>query len=217
MFSVVVFASSLLIHSPGKAESAAKGKLPPACQRWFSKQKIKGHEDCSFKCSLAESDMGTFDCSRFCDEFCESKPDLGFQISNLYPGLTDAERKFVDQNPVAATKAYWLSWRADSSCKLIYFKSDTNDESDACRHFMWAAFMNQSLGATVASQILDAHEKNNSQPEQERAMDLANNRRGIIVSTEMLKGKKVFEKDFLEQFKKDLLDGKLIVLKRRSK
>jgi hypothetical protein len=217
MFSMVIFVSSLVIHSPVQAESAAKNKLPSACQRWFSKQKIKGNEDCSLKCSLAESDMGTFDCSRFCDELCESKPDLGFQISHLYPGLTEAERKFVDQNPVTATKAYWLSWRAEGSCKSIYFKSDTNDESDACRHYMWAAFMNQSLGTAVANQILDAHEKNESQPEQERAMDLANNRRGIIISSEMMKAKEVFEKDFLEQFKKDLLEGKLVVLKRRSK
>lgn len=163
--------------------------------------------------------MGTFDCNRFCDVLCGAKPsNFGFQISNVYPGLTDAEREFVDQNPTIAAKAYWLSWRAESACKSIYKRSDTNDESDACRHFMWAVFLNQDFGEKTSMKILDAHEQNDSQPESEKAMDLANNRRGILISTEIIaKSKKVTEADFLEQFKKDIIDGKLIVLKRRTK
>lgn len=199
----------------------ASSSIPIECKRWFDKSKVKAGKDCSLDCSMLSTDMSTFDCSRFCDDLCESRPtedqDFGFKLSSIYPGLTDAERKYADKHPKAALKGYWLSWRAESICKDLYFKSDTNDESDACRHFMWAALMSSELGATTASEILDAHEQNDSQPEQERAMDLANNRRALIVGADLIKSKKTSEQDFLSQFKEDLKAGRLIVLKGKRK
>ncbi len=90
---------------------------------------------------MIDTDMSTFDCPRFCDKFCESlkeeeKSDSGLKISALYPGLTEDEKRIVDKNPKKALEAYLLSWRAESICKTIYLVSDTNDESDACRHFV---------------------------------------------------------------------------------
>jgi hypothetical protein len=171
---------------------------------------------------MLKSDMATFDCSRFCDELCrpvhKTEPiDFGFKLSSLYPGLTEAEKKIVDKNPHKALYAYWLSWRAESVCKEIYFVSDTNDESDACRHFVWAALLNSTFGPSMTSEILDAHEQNPDEPEEEKAMDLANNRRGLIASSELIKEKKTKESEFLSQFLTDLKNGKIIVLKGKKK
>lgn len=110
-----------------------------------------------------------------------------------------------------------LSWKAEKICHQIYLKSDTNDESDACRHYIWAGLLNFEFGQADANQILDAHEQNPLSPEAEKAMDLANNRRGIIVSSELRSKKTIEESKLLEQYKADLSNGKLIVLKRKKK
>lgn len=138
-------------------------------------------------------------------------------MSSLYPGLTESERRFIDANPKVAIEAYWMSWKAEKICNSVFAVSDTNDESDACRHFMWACLLNNKLGQKTASEILDAHEQNPNEPQQEKAMDMANNRRGIIASDVLIKAKKTKELDFLNQFKQDLKDGKLIVLRGRKK
>lgn len=195
--------------------------LPKQCKDWFEKAKLLREKDCALKCALLDSDMSNFDCSRFCDQLCSEssqtqEPEI--KLSALYPGLTDPEKKFIDQHPKDAVKAYWLSWRAEGICKDKYLVSDTNDESDACRHFVWAALLNRQFGAKTASDILDAHEQNPDEPEDEKSMDLANNRRGIIVSSEMLKrSKELKDAEILSQFLSDLNEGKIIVLKRRKK
>ncbi len=170
-------------------------------------------------CALLKSDMRTFDCSRFCEDFCKPKQkneaiNFGFKLSSLYPGLTDEEQRFVDKHPREALQAYWLSWRAESVCKTIYLVSRTNDESDACRHFVWAALLNSKFGQSFASELLDAHEQNPKEPQAERSMDLANNRRGLIASNELIKISKNQESDFFKQFLDDLKAGKIVVLKR---
>lgn len=179
-------------------------------------------KSCAMDCALIESDMGTFDCSRFCDDLCatlkKSEPaDFGFKLSSLYPGQTEAEKQFVDESPKMAVEAYWLSWRAESICKEVYFISDTNGGSDACRHFIWAALLNAKFGSKPTAELLDAHEQNPDQSEEEKSMDLANNRRGLIASSELIKKKKGDDATFLKQFLTDLKEGKIVVLKRRNR
>jgi hypothetical protein len=60
-------------------------------------------------------------------------------------------------------------------------------------------------------------QQNPDEPEEEKAMDLANNRRGLIASSELIKEKKTKESEFLNQFLTDLKNGKIIVLKRKKK
>lgn len=204
-----------------QAKAAKSNSITQACREWFKKAKVAS-SSCALNCALIKTDMSTFDCSRFCDDLCAelmapTDADFGFKLSSLYPGLTEAEKKFADQNPKIGAHAYWLSWRAESICKGEYHVSDTNDESDACRHFIWAALLNTQFGAKLTSEILDAHEQNPDQPEEEKSMDLANNRRGLIVSSELIKDKKYDEGIFLKQFLTDLRSGKIVVLKRRKK
>lgn len=84
-------------------------------------------------------------------------------------------------------------------------------------HFIWAALLNTKFGSKLTTELLDAHEQNPDQPEEEKSMDLANNRRGLIVSSELIKSKKSEDSVFLRQFLTDLKDGKIVVLKRRNK
>lgn len=203
------------------AEPSNSTKVPDVCRRWFDKSKVATGKSCEIKCALMKSDMGTFDCSRFCDDLCapsEKSPSnsVGVRLASVYPGLTDAEKRFVERNPGPALQAYLLSWRAESLCKDIYFVSDTNDESDACRHFLWAALLNAKFGTKITTELLDAHEQNPDQPEDEKSMDLANNRRGLIASSELIKSNKNSESEFLKQFLSDLKEGKIIVLKRKK-
>jgi hypothetical protein len=46
------------------------------------------------------------------------------------------------------------------------------------------------FGRERAEEILNAHENNPMQPEEEKSMDLANNRRGVSVAEIMLQNKK---------------------------
>lgn len=204
------------------SDRSKSDQVPKSCKAWFEKSKVVAGNSCAMDCALIKSDMGTFDCSRFCDQLCAPPKKLesvifGFKISSLYPGLTEAEKKFVDKNPKIAAHAYWLSWRAEKLCEEIYLISDTNDESDACRHFIWAALLNAKFGSKLTTELLDAHEQNPDQPEDEKSMDLANNRRGLIASSELIKNERIDDALFLKQFQTDLKEGKIVVLKRRKK
>lgn len=123
------------------AEASKANPVPRECRVWFEKAKIDSSKSCAMDCALIKSDMGTFDCSQFCDDLCVSlkksdSANFGFKVSSLYPGLTEAEKQFVDNNPQMAVHAYWLSWRAENLCKEVYLISDTNDESDACPFYL---------------------------------------------------------------------------------
>lgn len=107
---------------------------------------------------------------------------------NIY-GLTNDELPLAKRSPTDTSLAYLKSWKAESACGRIYKVSDTNDESDACRHFLWAALLMESLGREKSEDILNAHENNPQQPEDEKSMDLANNRRGISVAERLIKNK----------------------------
>ena len=213
---------ALFFDTSFAAESKKAQSIPKECRAFFENAKLVKGKNCSIDCALIKSDMGTFDCGRFCDLFCSAAKNpepsnYGLKLSSLYPGLTKAEKQFIDRNEKVAIHAYWLSWRAESICKEIYFNSDTNDESDACRHFIWAALLNAEYGPKLASELLDAHEQNPNQPEDEKSMDLANNRRGLIASAELIENDKNSDAAFLKQFLNDLKDGKIVVLSRRVK
>lgn len=148
------------------------------CQRWFKELKLKSGEDCLVKCAASSVNMSTFHCPGMCDDLCKSpqKEKWLFQLSDLYPGLTDEERALVAKVPSKMLSAYNLTWIAEKLCLRIYPSSQTNNESDACRHFVWAALLYKEFGIELSSNILNAHEQDPKQPQIEKSMDLANNR-----------------------------------------
>ena len=116
------------------------------------------------------------------------------------------------QNKLICLKAYKLTWTAESLCKEIYSFSDLNDETDACRHYIWAFLLSKEVNIKNAEAILSAHENNQLEPKDERSMDLANNRLGQI-DYEKNKDKDLNNKFITELFKENLKNNKLIILK----
>ena len=158
--------------------------------------------------------MATFQCPIECPEYCRKNTttDILFKISDLYPGLTPAERAIAAEYPIQALIAYKLTWKADVLCGKRFSRSQTNDESDACRHFVLAAFMHKELGSELSQKILNAHETVSTEPEAEKAMDLANNRLGILSSEKLMKENTFNEEMVLSVFDEALNHKALIVL-----
>ncbi|MBV2168410.1 MAG: hypothetical protein KUL82_06865 [Bdellovibrio sp.] len=186
------------------------------CLDWFKKTDIKPNtKDCLIDCSIAPIGMGDFMCRNRCDEFCKvsQAKETIFKLSDLYPGLTSAERALAAEDPVKALDAYRLSWKAEELCHSLYAKSKTNDASDACRHFVWAGLLTNSYGKDYALKILNAHEQDPFQPKEELAMDNSNNRLGILHSETLIKDKKFSDETILESFKRSLKKSEIVKLK----
>lgn len=197
-------------------------KAEDVCLDWFSTSKIKPGPNCLSECAIYPKGMDTFNCSLRCEKFCAASPSgktiSEYTISSIleiYPSLTSAERAFAAKNPKQAMRAYAISWRAEKKCKKLFPVSDTNDESDACRHFMWAGLLANEFGADTAKIILDAHEDEPDQPEREKAMDLANNREALLKVQSYIANKTFNEDEFLNVFIGELNSKKLIVLRRK--
>jgi hypothetical protein len=184
------------------------------CKSWFQKQKIELGISCLEKCVIAPIDMGTFECHEECDSLCDrpKSEKFVFQISDLYPGLTPSERSLIAQHPSELLEAYKLSWRAEGECLKEFPKSDRNDGSDACRHFFWATLLTQKMSHEMAQKILDAHEQEPSQPPEEKAMDLANNQRGVTFARAQKSN--VAEEAIMIEFRNLMKDGKLVTLEK---
>ena len=166
------------------------------------------------ECSIAETDMGTFHCPNLCPKFCQesSKERFLFNLSILYPGLTEEERRLSSKYPKKMLKAYKLTRKAEKLCLILYKTSQTNDESDACRHFVWSALLYNEFGLKFSKKVLNAHEKDPKQPLQEKTMDLANNRLALAEAKKLKKKKNLNNESLLKSFQKNLKLKKLIIL-----
>jgi hypothetical protein len=216
MFQIILLLVVLLIPFDLHAKSPSS-----VCQNWFAASKTPKGQNCLSRCVSLGVDMGTFSCHLECAALCKTSPSAGGvlakELADRYPGLTPSEREMVGNYPSESVKAYRLSWDAESQCKTLYRTSDTNDESDACRHFVWAGLLAESMGSELAKKFLDAHEQEPNQPEQEKAMDLANNRAGLLVAKQMLREKRFSKPALLESFQEELNSNRLIVIKQKRR
>ena len=190
------------------------------CHAWFESAGVEKDENCFLECSLIEADMGTFHCPAQCELLCTKQSRSNrfiFNFSGLYPGLTVTERLLIADQPEKMLKAYRLTWEARHICLNIFIRSKTNDESDACRHFVWSALLYKNLGLKLSRKILNAHENNASQSPEEKSMDLKNNELGLEAAKVLLKKNKLNPKEISTAFQKNLKQGKLIVLKPGAK
>ncbi|MGZ6479529.1 MAG: DUF6973 domain-containing protein [Bdellovibrionales bacterium] len=185
-----------------------------ACETWFKKAKIKIGPGCELKCAMQENDMSNFHCTEECEDLCKTpiKEQLIIGLADLYPGLTDAEKALAALDPLKTLKAYQLSWNAESQCNEIYAQSRHNDESDACRHFVWAATMSKDLGKDFASKVLSAHEAEPDQSIDEKNMDDSNNARGLLAADRL---KEKPQSSIIQEFQNDLKSKKMVILKSR--
>lgn len=180
-----------------------------ACEDWFKLLNIKDSKKCQEICRTSKTDMATYLCPQQCDVLCKNFKHNAIKDLNFY-GLTDAEVKYCKENPVSCAKAYELSWEAEKACLSIYTRSSTNDESDACRHYIWAMQLSKNLGLENARIILNAHENNPKQDLKEKEMDLQNNELGL---QDFEKNSKLPSDKYLDLFKKNLKDKKFKIIK----
>ena len=74
----------------------------------------------------------------------------------------------------------------------------------------------EQFGQEFSLKVLNAHEQNPIQPAEEKAMDMANNRLGLLTARKLLKQNKLNKDNILESFKSHLNKGRLIVLKKQK-
>lgn len=194
--------------------SFSKVLADDTCSRWFASGQVQSGKSCESQCVTLMTNMSTFHCTSRCRKLCEdSRPKnlLGKLI--YYPGLTPAEKKLVEDKPSAAFHAFVQKTRAEFSSSRHFPDQGIDDESDAFRHFIWAGFLTNELGPTMAKEFLDAHEANVFQLEPQREMDKFNNQMGISTAL-LLKSSNRWSTQNLEKHGLDLLRSKkLQVLK----
>ena len=195
--------------------SSFSSALAGSCEDWFKELKIKSKKDCELICLSAKVDMATFTCHNRCEPLCEAwTEEQPYTLLDLYPGLNDEEKKLCNSEKANCVQAYLLSWEAEALCHKLYKKSLTDDESDACRHYVWARIMSADINSEFAEKVLTAHEAEPGEPQNQRAMDLANNRLALSRSaTDKVKKISKSRDEIIEEFKKSLKDKELVILK----
>lgn len=200
------------------------------CNDWFNEQKLKLNSDtCLSKCLVADVDMSTFSCRTKCESLCHpivqkknvvkknKAKVINDNSSSLYPGLNEAEKKLVALHFEVAVNVGIQKFKAEHIADKLFSYGSIDGENDAARHFMWSALMAREIGTELATQFLDAHEKNPNQKPEQRAMDLANNREGLLAFERLKSKTKVTDEDIIQEFQ-NRFDGKnLSILKPQKK
>lgn len=189
-------------------------EIDPECRSWFKKSQVNpGSQGCELKCSALMVDMNTFICPDQCPALCKLK-DESSELNKFifYPGLTPSEKNLVEKYPKDALTVFVQKNKAESSSSRNFPTQGLNDEGDAFRHYIWAGLLTSELGPEKALLFLEAHENNSLQPTEEKAMDTANNRAGILAAQNLLSDKS-FDLKKLEQTALDALrERRMIVL-----
>lgn len=181
-----------------------------SCIEWFKKAKIDTNpKSCESDCSVAMIDMRTFQCHSQCPELC-SKDSISKYV--FYPGLTSKEMTLIDKYPKEALMVFIQKMHAEISSSRQFPTQKFNDEGDAFRHYIWAGLLTKELGAEIAQMFLDAHEENPLQSNEEKSMDLANNRGGILAALKLQKTSKLDLENLEKLALEDLKENKLIVI-----
>jgi hypothetical protein len=194
------------------------------CNEWFKREKLSPGPRCFDSCELRGlgTDEDDQECSIYCAKLCKSVPLQEESASRstkswsspftYYPGLTEIEKKLVKENPKEAFIVFLQKNTAEEETQKYFPKSLRNDEGDAFRHFVWAGLLTKELGVERARVYLDAHESYDANPENEKAMDLANNRAGILEAEKLIKDDKMNLENLERSAVRELGKKHLIVL-----
>lgn len=134
--------------------SSAAWPIELDCLEWLTSIQAISPKECKIQCLVKKVDMATFTCHDSCEEFCQRKfePDGFLVLFGLY-GLTPEEIKLLISNPLQMRYAYSASKTAVQTCENIFIFNENNDESDACRHFVWSALLIDKMKATDANRF----------------------------------------------------------------
>ncbi len=189
------------------------------CEAWFNALDIKlNQKNCLSLCTSAQVDMSTFSCPSQCDILCKvAKNNSKSVLGSAYPGLNESEKKLVANYPIEALKAAKSKFEAEALADQTTREGSIDGENDAARHFFWAALLSREIGVELATEFLDAHEKDPNQKADSRAMDLANNREGLLAYGRLSKKNNFTETQLVDEFKKRFNEKSLSILKPKIK
>ena len=207
----ILFVPLLALFSP-------QARAQDACHNWFLRANIEQGKDCEMKCAMLDTDMGTFDCPARCDEFCKKHDLIDKLLGTLiyYPFLTSEEKNLVKKYPKEAVSVFKAKRVAEKATERKFRRNDQGDESDAFRHFVWAGEMRKELSADLAKKFLDAHEANDLDSDPDKAMDLANNRAGLLAAERLSKANKLNDEEIEKAALEELQNKTLVVLKHKG-
>lgn len=197
--------------------SAQNAMAADPCEAKFLAAGIRpGSKDCGTSCVTLPVNMGTFNCSLACEEFCRTylKPETVGDLARFIEprALTPTEKSLVAKFPLEAIKVYRAKNESIGSTRRIFGDNFRNDESDAFRHFLWAGMLREQVGKDLANAFLNAHEASSLAPETETKMDQFNNSKGVDAATKLVTEKK-FSTEALERSAlQSLKNGELNVL-----
>jgi hypothetical protein len=189
---------------------------PKECIQWFTDANIDPKDaNCVDKCGITATGMNSFMCPQACPQLCVVDGKLTNVLGRLlyYPGLTPEEREIVGRFPKDALIVFRQKEIAELATEKIFKRDAQKDESDAFRYFLWAGLLSKELGPDKAKLFLDAHESAGRADDPDRAMDLANNRAGLLAA-EGLRKKGVLSQDGLEKAAMiEIRTNRLVILK----
>jgi hypothetical protein len=119
----------------------------------------------------------------------------------------------VERYPKEAIFVYKAKWAAESSTERIFYRNDQDDESDAFRHSVWAGYMRFDLSSETAKRFLDAHESVGPEADPSKAMDMANNRAGLLAADRLMKIGKLSREEVEKAALDEIRNKTLVVLK----
>jgi len=189
------------------------------CVAWFKSNNVKQDANCVLTCNSVAVTMGTFHCPKQCQELCAVV--VVENISKIqevvyYVALTQDEIKLVEQKPTEALIVYIQSHVAIESTIKVLGRNLPDDESDAYRHFVWAALITKELGEETARKFLEAHETAMPYSDKGRYMDLANDKAGINVALKLKNSNKLNQKNIEAEGLRAVLSGNLVIIKPRA-
>lgn len=184
------------------------------CESWFHKSGLKPGNECMIRCSALPTGMDTFLCPKQCVQLCDNRSFIEKLLGNIayYPGLTAKERELIVMHPTESLKVFQKKQKAEDATFKRFGRDTNDDESDAFRHFVWAALVAKEIGPELAKDFLDAHEMNGKDAPG-KAMDLANNRAGLLVSEQLRKEGRLTDTEIESECIKAMKDHTLIILK----
>ena len=121
----------------------------------------------------------------------------------------------IGNNPKQTFAIAHAKKRASDLTEEYFLENRTKDESDAFRHFLWAALMAKNIAPDFSKAFTDSHESCVT-ANSEQEMDYVNNGKGIEAFRALSRERgKVTENDLVAEALNQIEKGKLSILKHK--
>ena len=127
--------------------------------------------------------------------------------------LNPAEERLAKKYPLKMFSVGRTIVMAQKHCLAIHGFLDRGDASDACRHFFWSALLYKEFGLDFSQQVLNAHEEEEDQHEEDKKMDLANNQRGLNAAAKLAKENKLNVRAIRKSYYEHRRFRRLVIIK----